>query len=41
LRRDRERFCGGFLGEIEITEVADQAGKHPAPFVPENLLYQV
>ena len=40
LRRDRERVRGGFLGKIEIMEVADQAGQHPAPLVAENLLDQ-
>ncbi len=40
LRRDRERLRGGLLGQIEIAEVADQAGQHPAPLVAEDLLDQ-
>jgi hypothetical protein len=35
---DRERFLGGFLGEVEITEEADQAGQDAAPLVTEGLL---
>ena len=40
LRRDRERLGGGLLGQVEVAEVADQAGQHPAPLVAENLLDQ-
>ena len=40
LRRDRERLRGGLLGQVEIAEIADQAGQHPAPLVAENLLDQ-
>ena len=40
LRRDRERLRGGLLGQVEIAEVADQAGQDPAPLVAENLLDQ-
>ena len=35
---DREGFLGGFLGEIEVTEEADQAGEDTAPLVAEGLL---
>jgi hypothetical protein len=35
---DRERFLGGFLGEVEIAEEADQAGEDAAPLVSEDLL---
>jgi hypothetical protein len=34
----RERLLGGFLGEVEVAEEADQAGEDAAPFVPEDLL---
>src|SRR6516164_11292941 len=40
LGRDRERLRGGLLGQVEIAEVADQAGQYPAPLVAENLLDQ-
>ena len=40
LRRDREGFRGGVLGEVPIAEVADQRGQHPAPLVAEDLFYQ-
>jgi hypothetical protein len=33
-----ERFLGGFLGEIEVAEEADQAGEDAAPLVAEDLL---
>jgi hypothetical protein len=38
LGRDRERFLGGFLGEVEVAEEADQAGEDAAPLVAEDLL---
>jgi hypothetical protein len=37
-RRNRERLLGGFLGEIEIAEEADQAREDAAPFFAEDLL---
>ena len=37
---DRERLLRGFLGEIEVTEEADQVGEDTAPFLPEDLLEQ-
>ena len=40
LSRDRERVLRGFLGEIEVAEVADQAGDDAAPLVPKDLLEQ-
>src|SRR5439155_12965676 len=38
LRGGRERLLGGFLGEVEVTEEADQAGEDAAPLVAEGLL---
>jgi hypothetical protein len=35
---DRERFLGGFLGEVEVAEEADQAGEDAAPLVAEDLV---
>ena len=35
---DRERLLGGFLGEVEVAEEADQACEHAAPLVAEDLL---
>src|SRR5262249_22605442 len=35
---DRERLLGGFLGELEVAEEADQRGEDAAPFVAEYLL---
>ena len=35
---DRERLLGGFLGEVEVAEEADQAGEDAAPLVAEGLL---
>jgi hypothetical protein len=35
---NRERFLGGFLGEVEVAEEADQAGEDAAPLVAEYLL---
>jgi hypothetical protein len=35
---DRERFLGGFLGEVEVAEEADQGGEDAAPLVAEDLL---
>jgi hypothetical protein len=29
---------GGFLGEVEIAEEADQCGEDAAPLVPEDLV---
>ncbi len=40
LRGDREGLLGGLLGEVEIAEVADQGGEHPAPLFAEQLLAQ-
>ena len=40
LRRDRERFRGGFLGQVEVTEITDKASQYPAPLVAENLIDQ-
>src|SRR6185312_13961412 len=37
---DRERLLGGLLGEIDVAEVADQRGEHPAPLLAEQLLDQ-
>jgi hypothetical protein len=34
----RERFLSGFLGELEVAEVADQACEDAAPLVAEDLL---
>jgi hypothetical protein len=36
LGRDRERLLGGFLGEVEVAEEADQASEHAAPLVAED-----
>ena len=38
LGRDRERLLGGFLGEVEVAEEADQACEDAAPLVAEDLL---
>jgi hypothetical protein len=38
LGRNREGVLGGFLGEVEVAEEADQAGKDAAPLVPKDLL---
>jgi hypothetical protein len=35
---DCERLLGGFLGEVEVPEVADEAREDVSPFVPEDLL---
>jgi hypothetical protein len=35
---DRERLLGGFLGEVEVAEEADQCCEDAAPFVAEGLL---
>ena len=37
-RCDRKRLLGGFLGEIEIAEEADQGGNDASPFLAEDLL---
>jgi hypothetical protein len=34
----RERLLRGFLGEVKVTEEADQGGQDPAPFLAEDLL---
>jgi hypothetical protein len=36
LRRDRERFLSGLLGELEAPEEADQAGEDAAPLLSED-----
>jgi hypothetical protein len=36
----REGVLGGFLGQVEVAEVADQAGEDAAPLVAEDLLEQ-
>ena len=35
---DRERLLGGFLGELEVAEEADQVGENTSPVVAERLL---
>src|SRR5918996_2072641 len=40
LGRDRERLLRRVLGEIEVTEEADQAGEDTAPRIPKDLLEQ-
>jgi hypothetical protein len=35
---NREGVLGGFLGEVEVAEEADQTGEDAAPLVPEDLL---
>jgi hypothetical protein len=35
---EREGFLGGFLGEVEVAEEADQAREDAAPLVAEDLL---
>jgi hypothetical protein len=40
LGRDRERLLGGLLGEVDVTEEADQGGEDAAPLAPEDLLDQ-
>jgi hypothetical protein len=35
---DRECLLGGFLGEVEVAEEADQCREDPAPLVAEDLL---
>src|SRR5439155_11714500 len=35
---DRERLLGGFLGEVEVAEEADQRRKDAAPLVSKDLL---
>ena len=37
---DREGLLGGFLGELEVAEEADQRSEYTAPLLPEDLLYQ-
>jgi hypothetical protein len=38
LGRDREGVLGGFLGEVEVAEEADQAREDAAPLVAEDVL---
>ena len=38
VRSDGERLLGGFLGEVEVAEEADEAGEDAAPLVAEDLL---
>jgi hypothetical protein len=38
LRSDRERLLGGFLGEIEVAEEADQRREDATPLLAEDLL---
>jgi hypothetical protein len=38
LRCNRERLLGGFLGEVEIAEEANQCRDDAAPLLPEDLL---
>jgi hypothetical protein len=40
LRGDCERLLGGFLGEIEIAEEADERGEDTPPLVAEDVLQQ-
>jgi hypothetical protein len=35
---DRESLLGGFLGEVEVAEEADQRGEDTPPLLPEDLL---
>jgi hypothetical protein len=35
---DRERVLGGFLGEVEVAEEADQCSEDTAPLVAERLV---
>jgi hypothetical protein len=35
---ERERLLGGFLGEVEVAEEADQGGEDSAPLVAEDLV---
>ena len=37
---DGERLLGGLLGEVEVTEEADQRGEDPPPLVAEDLIEQ-
>ena len=38
LRGDRERLLGGFLGEVEVAEEADQGGEDASPLVAKDLV---
>jgi hypothetical protein len=40
LCRDRERFLGGLLGEIDVAEEADQGREDPPPLPLEDVLDQ-
>jgi hypothetical protein len=33
---ERERLLGRFLGEVEVADVADQAGEDAAPLLPKD-----
>jgi hypothetical protein len=35
---DGEGLLGGFLGEVEVAEEADQGGEDASPFVAEDLV---
>jgi hypothetical protein len=35
---ERERLLGGFLGEVEVAEEADQGCEDSSPLLPEDLL---
>lgn len=37
---DRERLLGGLLGEVKVTEEADQGGEDAAPLVAKDALDQ-
>src|SRR5881397_209876 len=38
LRGNRERLLGGFLGEVEVAEEADQPREYAAPVIAEDLV---
>src|SRR5262249_44889577 len=38
LRRKRARLPGGFLGEVEVAEEADQRGEDASPLLAEDLV---
>jgi len=35
---DRERLLGGFLGEVEVAEEADEGGEDAPPLLAEDLV---
>ncbi len=35
---DHERLLRGFLGEVEVVQIADERGEDPAPVLAEGLL---